>query len=408
MGSMRVGLVVIAMLAACDGQQGAYLIVEGGGVAFTDVEFYFGERDHASDDPRPVPRLRESDDYRGLQQIGLARQVIDGVPDVVRDADGDGTLTYYLPPGDGNEGLAYVLVLARDAEGKPVGVAEAANVIAPNDAAYEYRLRLAPFADSGARTWGGDGADCVMWRRDRKGIGPSIIAVVREDDRDCDTSPAIADCDDVAYCPPGSQDPGDACEAAQTPCVDDRCRLGVCESRPSNTSGSQEPKQCVATACLAEAWCDACVDDPWNIDRADTLACISAYEAGIPKGHVELRLPTTNLGTLCQQTFSVEVGIPCGAARVEYPLPDPNGFTYELGSTATGLCSVTVHPPAANPNAAFIDVHLVISFPAPNMTPPIARTYAVIGVAPMPVIECTVDPDVSPPSPLPGYPRCEP
>ena len=399
---------VIALLAACDGQQGAYLIVEGGEVAFTDVEFYFGERDHASDDPRAVPRLRKSDDYQGLQQIGLARQIVDGIPDVVVDADGDGTLTYYLPPGDGNEGLAYVLALARDAEGTPVGIAEVANIVAPNDAAYEYRLTLTPFANSGARTWGGAGADCVMWRRDRKGIGPSVIAVVREDDRDCDTSPAIADCDDIAYCPPGSQNPDDACEATMTPCVDDQCRLGVCASQGATTSGTQEPKQCVVTACLAEAWCEQCVSDPWNIDRSDTLSCIASYEAGIPQGHYELRLPVTDLGALCEQTATVRIGIPCDGVKVEYPpLPDANGFTYEI-SQATGLCAISVRPPLNNSNAAFVGGHFVISFAQPNMPPPLTRTYAVIGIAPMTVPECTADAELSDPVPLPGYPRCEP
>lgn len=357
----------LLVCVACSDRYGAYLVVDGGGaIEFDRVEFYFGklvggELPTSPGHPQPTA---------GSSAV-LARQFSDA--DVHAIGSAVGTLTYYVPDQPEHEALGhYVAVLAFKGE-QLVGIGELGDfTTVTGEAVYRYTIDLVDARSQDVEVWGRPTADCMRWTRDRDG-GPATVAVVRDDDADCDTfrdgEDDNGDCLPRIYC--DGMNPA-ACEA-QVSCVTTSggsgCGMGV--SGCSNLTGTMN--ECQAAVCVDERACDDCKGG------GNAFGCV-VMDNNI---HVDTPIVVNPDYTLCSEPFDIEMVLPAAVeclnptvVGVEDYMPGDD-FTYSIASLTANTCKLTITPKV--PGARFTSVpHMLITIDTPAR--PLARTAFVLGL----------------------------
>ena len=354
---MRRGAVVIALaVAACGDHYGTFLVADGraGHVAFDHAEFFFGS---SVDGAFASPHLGPS---AGTVYARTSQDTDVGVP-----ASHDGMqATYYLPSTKDNRQLGdYVLVVAYDANGAPVGVGDIADFPPPSATEVtEVPIALAP-AD-GVELWG-NRPGCVAWQR----APGDLVAVVRDNDRDCDTAPASTDCNDLAYCTPGNA----ACTAKPVVCAD-TCTLGCPGPNAS----------CMPAVCLFSSVCDMMYCDTAT-NLVDKLTCLATIG---PVTHADYQVPVVQTQVEpCVDRFDVKLpnNVACTNPRIEFSEHLPDGYTFEVDG-GDQACTIQLIPSPTNQRFQG-DHHLLVSIEAPDPANP--RYSMFFGVMPLPVQQCT-------------------
>jgi hypothetical protein len=351
----------------CADKSGALLVVDGNGaIKFDRVEFYFGKEIGG-----PMPTSPKHPQPTAGSSIVAKRLFVDA--DVYSPGGTVGTLRYYVPERTENENLGnYVAVLAFSGE-QLVGIGELFDfeVTTTGGAVYRYAIDLVDPQNEDLERWGRPTVDCMRWTRDRGG-GPRTVAVVRDDDTDCDAfvegSVPDADCLPRVYCDGLSPT---ACEAGVL-CVStsssNSCNVGTAGC--SNISG--HTSQCAASVCIDEIACRDC-------SASDDPAMCVVMNNSI---HVDAPFRVHPDYTLCAEPFYLDVqmptGVGCGNPTIveiaNYLSGDP--FAYEIAGSAT-TCRITITP--AMPGARFTAVpHMLIEIDTPTGVAP--RTGFVLGI----------------------------
>lgn len=342
-----------ALLCSCGSDHfGTYFIADGrpAAIDFDHAEFFFGS---------PIGGRFASPS--GTRSGDVYQRLF--VPnDEAVTASRNKTATYYLADDGATNVGSYVLVLARDATDAIVGVAEASDFpLATGSEVIEVQLTLA--APDNVENWG-DRPSCVAWAR---GGGQTDVAVVREDDRDCDGASASKDCNDVAYCASG--DP--TCSTALSLC------LGAC------ALGCRANTTCEPSLCLPAAACpfnDACRTATSVQDRLD---CIASQAT-------QIKIALQDTGRPCVDAFVLPLpsGTHCSNPIIEYAETLPDRYAFEVTDGATS-CEFSIKKPS-NPDAFTGNHHLLVSIDPPSGVGPRPSLFiAVAGVQRVPVATCT-------------------
>lgn len=240
---------VLVCLAACgESRYGAYLVVQGE-IEFDEIELYFG----APIDSSGTGSGNQFATPTFGQQSGLVFDRKFDASDRVTMMPTTQT-TFYLPSDDKNQQLGMYVVAVALSGGQPVGIAEFFDFKVPSDVVHEYHLDLTAWNPMMMERWG-ERPGCVAWQKQRDGHDP-IVAVVRNDDRDCDAMARDVDCSDL--CSAGAA----GCNVDQTLCDSTGfCALGC------NRSGACTPALCLPDATCIDPNCKALT----SIDQR--LAC---------------------------------------------------------------------------------------------------------------------------------------
>jgi hypothetical protein len=311
-------VVLLVVLGACESRFGAYLTVQGA-VELDEVELYFG----AAVDTPVLPGNAFASPTFGPQMGTIFDRTYDASDVVMMRATTQ--TTFYLPPDERNQKLGAYVAAVAIAGGKPVGIAEYFDFKIPSDAVHEYILELAPWDPSRMERWG-DRPGCVTWKHDRKDRDP-IVAVVHDDDRDCDALASAMDCSDVCH----AQSP--ACSVDRMFCgVTGTCALGC------TRSGICAPSLCLPpTACTS-----LCSGQPSIIDR---VACGAANT----NDHIEIYVERTDQKLMCVNQFQFKPGVPCTAPIVEATDEVQPGVTWSVAQTSgdPASCTLMISPPGS-------------------------------------------------------------
>lgn len=364
----RTWLAMLALLAGCSDRYGAYFTVEGSdAIQFDRAEFYFGKNAGMK---VPVPP-----GHLALEpEPGLLLQRLLSESDVISLEAEAGSLTYYVPPGDVNDKLGdYVLVIAY-AGNQPVGIAETFDFKLPTEeAVYKYQLPLVPYANETIEMWGRPAPDCIRWKRDRGTAHPSLVAITRDNDVDCDAfvdrDDAAADCEPLRYCDGMG---GVGCIGASA-CVTlgDGCRIGTCQNKDGQAAS------CSAVSCAVDAACANC-----DLDAApsELLDCVLLADGT----HIDYPIIVKPTAALCSEPYKVYLvlptGVSCANPKIEAAVNWMPGapFNYEIAA-AGSTCLLTLAPPM--PGVKFEGVpHIMISIDSPPGGPTARQTF-IIGLS---------------------------
>ena len=350
---MRLGAVAVIIATVCGGcvrHEGTYLTLQnapGGHIAFDQVDFYVGT---SGGNSVPTSPLHQTPVARTTVEARFARTLV--APDQWTDPGGSHTsYNYYLPDSTANAMVgAYVMVVV-SLNGTPVGIGELQDFVVTSSDVDQYPIVLEPWSPD-AEQWGGPNKnDCARWQRSRPGdpaAVPSTLAVVTAGDRDCDGLMDTQDCNPLAYCDATYT----AGCASTTPCFmtdTNTCGVGTCTNDLSSltmTCGGDEtcvdPAAC-SPACVAETGFDARAQCGLQVAMTD-------------KNGASV-IPLNPDGTLCSQsTYDLSPFVTtCPNATIVSP---PNGvasdkFTFTLSEPTTGMCQLTISPPAGAPNTPF-------------------------------------------------------
>jgi hypothetical protein len=352
-GMGRSLLALLAVLAACGDRYGAYFTVDGHDtIEFDRVELYFGEKDG---DEVPVPPGHMSiEPEPGLL---FRRQAADS--DNVMLAAPASSYTYFVPPGEANDRLGdYVLAIAYRGN-DPVGIGELFGFEVPTDeVVFTYQIPLVGYANEAIERWGRPAPDCIRWKRDR-GDGPTIVAMARGNDADCDAfvdrdDPA-GDCEPLRYCD-GSRGPGCVSDSA---CValdgndGNGCRIGTCQNKDGQTSA------CSPTTCAVDAVCTAC-----DLDASprELLECVLLANGT----HLDYPITVKPSQALCSEPYKVFVRlptiVPCLNPKIEAAVDwmPSEPFHYQIDPGPGSTCLLTIMPEM--PESSFVGVpHIMVS-----------------------------------------------
>jgi hypothetical protein len=331
---------MVALLAACSDRYGAYFTVDGHDtIQFDRVEFYFGENAGMKVPVPPGHTITEP-------EPGLLTQRLVSDSDVTSLATKAGSLTYFVPPGDANDKLGdYVLVIAYAGDQR-VGIAELFDFAIPTDeAVYKYELSLVPYANEAIELWGRPTQDCIRYKRDRGTAHPSLVAMTRDNDVDCDAfvdrDDQAADCEPLRYC----DGTGNAGCVGASACVtlDEGCRIGTCQNKDGQTAS------CSAVSCAVDAACTNCdLDAP----PRELLDCVLLANGT----HIDYPITVTPTQALCTEPYKVYLvlptGVSCANPKIDAAVNWMPGaaFNYQIAS-AGSTCLMTLTPPT--PGAKF-------------------------------------------------------
>lgn len=352
MDKMRLPILAM-MLCGCGADHfGTYFIADGTNaqIDFDHAEFFFGSQ---TDGSYASPL--------GASAGRVFRRLF--VPsDAAVAASANRTATYYLPSGSSTSVGNYVLAVGRNAADAVVGVADASDFpLANGEEVIKVQLDLVP-PDSNVEIWGVN-ATCAAWTR----AGSPNVAVVQEDDRDCDGAEVRDDCNDLAFCAPG--DPG--CSTEPSLC-ESPCAVG-CRSNDA----------CEPALCLPASTC-ALPDGCKNASTlAERIACVA-------EGAVQLTavVPLMDDGRPCADSFSIALpgGTECARPVIEYGQLTADGYTFRIQDDGTS-CKVEIKAPSTP--GALDDHHLLVSIDAPSgIGPRLTFLLGVKGIRSQPGAGC--------------------
>lgn len=337
------------LLVGCDDRYGTYLRVDGHGeIAFDRVEFYFADAIGAEVPLTPGHATAIPD----AQLLGR-RLIVDS--DVQLTDGSVDTWSYYLPPVGQNERLGdYVLAIAYAGD-QPVGIGEVFRFrVSDEREVVVYTLPLVAYAGEDVERWGRTQPDCVLWRRVREAPQPQAVAIVRDNDSDCDDFPdrddAIADCLPLEYCDGTG---GTGC-VGRVSCFTEAtgaCQAGSCV----NTDGA--PSSCTGTSCANDLICSGC---DLAAPPDELLACALLLQGT----HEDYPIVVKPTQALCFEPQAVELVLPfpCKNPRIEASVnfnPAPT-FGYTIAQTTGNTCLLDIRPPT--PGATFDGLpHVLIS-----------------------------------------------
>lgn len=379
-------LVLIAAACARDTwQDGRYLLVEGDAaqITFDHVELFFGH--HVTDRlPAALPGYAPA---TATVSEELMRRVAPGVSGVQAIADAPVAHVDLALPADVADRLGeYVLVIAyRGAT--PVGIGARADFTAQPSSITRYQVELEayPTDPTTFARWGvgGAGQDCVRWRR-----GDEVVAVVRDEDLDCDGFiDAGVDCDPMSYCD------GECAYAEPAPCATDA--IGCVYGRCANSVANGAPmRTCAAETCLATTACDADCDGDTVVER---LTCALGEAHGASP---DVPVPVTPEGALCStpEPYVIYLDLPDGVSCVP---SQPQAYTFDSHTIAAFTFQVVPMVTPLTIGAATVECEVkIVEAPQPANTPPTLdeivhflvplttgagpETSAIVGLAPDP------------------------
>ncbi|MGH8310695.1 MAG: hypothetical protein ACRETX_12990, partial [Steroidobacteraceae bacterium] len=303
-----------------------------------------------SDEQDLMKRLFEGE--TGVQAVPVGQQIDLFIPGEIAAHHGIGE---------------YVVVIA-SREGQPVGIGELSNFSAQPAEITRYQVALQPYPRDQIERWGRDedGAaanDCFRWSRPRANNGGALsIAIVRDNDADCDAYPdAHVDCDSHAYCD-GAGGPG--CTGDDAPCPNTTfCALGRCVNAPA---GEAVERSCEPTVCLMEAACTKCDE---SSSTEEYLKCSAHLDT-----HLEVEINLRSDQSLCRQPLQFKVPVANGAcvepviewARANDFLPSPFMFEVAQDAEAPGACLFTLSGPI---DESFDPHHMLVSVTSISANP---------------------------------------
>lgn len=353
------------LLAACESRYGAYLVVKGD-VHFDQVELYFGKPIDSSGTGSGGSFATPSFG----PQSGLVFKRTFDASDIVLVAPTTQT-TYYVPAGDNQYLGAYVVAVALK-DGTPVGIAEYFDFAVPADSVHEYVLEVEPWNPQVMERWG-DEPGCIAWKKPRDS-GSAIVAVVHDDDRDCDALAAAMDCDDL-------------CSAQSALCMPERMFCGDAATVGYCALGCARQGTCAPSLCLPPTTCIALCQSAATFE--EKLECGALMD---PTPHFEIYVDREQALQPCSTQYVLDPGEPCTMPKLEAvdPKAAPD-FTYMV-KTDPGdpmKCKLEV---AVTPTAVLGDFdnhHMLISI-APDASGP--RHTFIVGVQPSGELTCTNEP----------------
>lgn len=342
---------MLLLVAACESRYGAYLVIKGD-VHFDQVELYFGK---PIDSSGPGSGTAFATPSFGPQS-GLVFERLFDASDVVTVPASTQT-TYYLRADASTHLGAYVVAVALK-DGKPVGIAEYFDFAVPTDTVHEYILDVAPWNPQLMERWG-EAPGCVAWKKPRGSRG-AVVAVVHDDDRDCDAQVAAADCDDL-------------CNAQSSLCTPEKMfcsnNIGYC------ALGCARNGTCAPSLCLPPMTCS-----PLCQNAATFEARIECGAVMDPTPHFEIFVDRDQDQQLCAEAFSFAPGEPCTMPKIEATDPKiPDDFTYmvKTDSDDPNKCTLEVVVNAGAVLGDFENHHILISI-APEGAGP--RHTLIVGV----------------------------
>lgn len=290
------------LLTACESRYGAYFVIKGD-VHFDQVELYFGK---PVDSSGPGSGQTFATPTFGPQAGVVFKRTFDPT-DLVTVPAGTQT-TFYVPP-DGNQHLGAYAVAVVLREGKPVGIAEYFDFAIPSDTVHEYILDIVPWNPQQMDRWGED-PGCVAWKKPR-GSSAGIVAVVHDDDRDCDAQLAAADCDDL-------------CSAQSSQCTPGEMfcsnNVGYC------ALGCTRSGTCAPALCLPPMTCSPLCQNAATFQ--ERIECGVVMD---PTPHFEIYVDRDQGLALCANQFVFEPGEPCTMPKIEAADPRiPADFVYMI------------------------------------------------------------------------------
>lgn len=366
---MQLGwLSLVGLIAACGDPPGSFFVIEAASpMTFDQLEFFFGV---PAGDRTPITPALIGTALPPERQQRASRLFADA--DAPARFDARASYTYFVPGVSKNLPLDYMLVIA-SRDGKPVAAAEVFEFeIVSSEPLHEYRVPLIPVTTDEVEVWGRNGVSCARWTHPRGTDAPTTVAVVRDDDSDCDgfrdQDPTDADCEPFIYCD-GSGARGcvgfDSCFVGSS----SRCEIGGC----INQDGAS--RTCAAALCVDPAVCNTCGD---NLDPPTIADCIVDFSIAHDDYLVPLRGPA-----LCSEPYEVVVGLPfpCGNPAIEsYSnyMPGGGSFSYDIRESGANECTITITPSVAG--SQFVAVpHMVISVDSTPGAMPI-RTAFLMGI----------------------------
>ncbi len=361
------------LLAACESRYGAYLVVKGD-VHFDQVELYFGKPIDSSG-----PSSKFATPSFGPQQGLVFKRTFDASD--LQSVTATTQTTYYVPAADNQYLGAYVVAVAL-LDGKPVGIAEYFDFAVPTDSVHEYVLEVEPWNPQVMERWG-DAPGCIAWKKPRDNRG-AIVAVVHDDDRDCDAVIAANDCDDL--CSEGS----DVC-APET----EFCETGTVVSC---AVGCSKQGTCTPTMCLPPTTCSSFCQNAATYQ--EQLECGTLME---PTPHFEVLVDRDQALDLCAVQFKLSPGAKCVMPRIEAidPKAAPD-FTYmvKTDSDDPTICKLDIAVTSGVKFEPTVNHHMLISI-APEATGPRYTFTVGVQVVATPTF-CVAEPYtvVTPPKPL--------
>jgi len=355
-----------------------------GTIEFDQVDVYFGERAGMrvpTSEKRPVSPTDET------QRLYHRLYAMD---DEWGRENPRTSWSYFIPPVGENMDLGdYVLVIA-SRDGSPKGVGEYFNFEVPkDDGLYRYHIPLVPVENEDLETWGKPDRDCARWSRQRQSMRPYTIAVVRDNDHDCDSflddGTDSGDCEPMLYC--DGSGTGDC--IGRTPCVAISGTACIASPECKNQEGVE--LSCKPVTCLEQELCTkGCTDSESTV----LLQCAieGAHTAA------DYNIPLNGDKTLCSNpyTLSVVLPFPCAAPAVESSgnaLPSNSTFMFSIApsGSAVNTCELTISSAAGAP---FDGVpHILISIDGP-MGSVYERVEFVLGL--QPGFPCTHEAKIGP------------
>ena len=325
---MRIAVAVVILCSCGPDQFGTYFIADGQSaqINFDHAEFFFGSQTDGAYASPLGPSTGRVFDRRF-------------VPSDRSVAASNRTASYYLPSSSTTDVGNYVLAVARDADEVIVGVADASDFpVASRNEVIKVELPLVP-PQSGVAVWGDD-ASCAAWSRG----GGANVAVIREDDRDCDGADHNADCNDLSYCAPGDATCSTTTSLCTTPCA----------------LGCRSSTACAPALCLPAETCSLPSGCTTAATLAERLSCIISRSAG-QRASVSLMAD----GRPCADSILIPIpgGTDCGRPAIEATQSLADGYTFRVQDNGTS-CKIDIKAPTT---LAALSLHyLLVSIDAPS------------------------------------------
>lgn len=330
MVGMRVAVVAVILCGCGPDQFGTYFIADGqkAQIDFDHAEFFFGSQ---TDGTYASPL--------GASAGNVFRRQF--VPSDSSIASSGRTASYYLPTSGTTNVGNYVMAVARDADDTIVGVADARDFpIASRGEVIKVELPLVAPNDN-VEVWGAD-ATCAAWSR----AGSPSVAVVQEDDRDCDGAPADNDCNDLSYCAAGDASCSTETSLCMTPCA----------------IGCRSTTTCDASLCLPAGTCTLPDECRTASTISERIACILSHSPS-----VRAAVSLMSDGRPCVNSISIALptGTQCTQPAIEASQLASDGYTFRVQDDGTS-CRFDIKAPSTPSAPTLTGPHyLLVSIDAP-------------------------------------------
>jgi hypothetical protein len=331
--------IALACLFGCEDRYGTYIRVRAGSkeLRFDRLELYYGVRIGTQVPTTPKHAMPEPDNE---PQLLLARAFAPS--DVQMFGSLRDEYTVWIPDGGQNDALgAYVLAIGY-AGGQRVGIGELFDFdVTDERKVYIYSMTLDALPSTEAiEEWGRGQTTCLRIQRPRPEGMPVVVAMVDQNDSDCDrfldrSSDGMTDCEPLRYCD-GSGTGG--C-LGKTACVDDAdtCSVGSC----SNKDGA--PATCETQTCVSDALCSSCdLTEP----AQDILECALLAPSTHPGQ--DFAVITHGSERLCSDPTILDIALPfpCANPTIDavayFQDSEPFDFTVEPGPQPN-VCRVKIY-----------------------------------------------------------------